>query len=224
MHETPKIFALCGQPKSGKTTLARILEKRLDYQIIDDALPIRSIAAEYFGLSLIDVVTQDGKSKQFEFMGRQWTVRQILGEIGNALEDKFGANVFPELAYRRICRMMKRKSIEHFVVPSVRRDQGIFWKSKGAIVVEIYNPNVPVSTFEFDQYNKSVVDIRLVNDFDLRGMLHVDKEHSRLYDRFVKQVQKKLIEEIRSGVSHGGFVQNVPEHMPQTLSCDESVL
>lgn len=224
MQEMPKIFAICGQPKSGKTTLAQLLKKKLGYEIIDDAQPLRSIATRHFGLSSADVMTQSGKLKQVEFMGRQWTVRQILGEIGNALEDKFGVNVIPELAYRRIRRMMERKSVEHFVVPSVRRDQGIFWQSKGAIVVEIYNPNVPVSTFEFDQYNKSIIDIRLINDFDPERIADSDQERSRLYDSFVKQVQKKLIDETLSGVFCGGIVQNTPEHMPQTLSCGESVL
>lgn len=224
MQETPKIFAICGQPKSGKTTLAQMLKNRLGYQIIDDARPLRLIATQHFGLSLADVITQAGKSKQIEFMGRQWTVRQILGEIGNALEDKFGADIIPELAYMQMCRMMEQKSINHFVVPSVRRDQGVYWKSKGALVVEICNPNVPVSTFEFDQYNKSVIDIRLINDFDPERIADPNRERRRLYNEFVGQVQKKFVKQIQSGVFCGGIVQNTPEHMPQTLSCGESVL
>ena len=165
MLEKPKIIALCGRPGSGKTTLAKILKCNLGYEIIDDAMPMRDIAMRHFGLTPEDVFTQHGKRKNIEFMNEDWTVREILGQIGNALEDKFGPDVIPTMAFMQMNK--EQNAHKNFVLPSVRRKQGLFWESKGALVVEVYNPYIiDRRPFAFDQYDKSAIELQVTNNFN----------------------------------------------------------
>lgn len=182
MCKYPRIIALCGRPKSGKTTLAEILKRKLNYEIVDDATPLRQIGVAHFGLSIEDVTTQAGKARELEFINRQWTVREILGEIGNALEDKFGPDIIPAMAYS------KMRENKNYVLPSVRKAQGIFWKSKGAVVIEVINPYVGESSYEFDQYDQTCIDFQVINDFDptrSSGLSEI-KSRNRFFDRFCK--------------------------------------
>ena len=56
---------------------------------------------ELYGLSWEDVATQEGKRREIEVCGQRYTVRQILGDLGCLLEDKYGSQINPELAVRK---------------------------------------------------------------------------------------------------------------------------
>src|SRR5687768_10641087 len=94
----PRFIALCGNPLSGKSTAQRLLHNSLGYVPVDDGRPLRDIAVDYLGLTEAQVTTQAGKLETVSLNGRDWIVRDILGEIGNAFEEKFGGDVIPLMA------------------------------------------------------------------------------------------------------------------------------
>lgn len=164
----PHIVALCGNPHSGKSTAADLLHEIYGYDLVDDGLPMRRIAVDYFGLEPRQVFTNEGKKELVHLNGRDWTAREILGEIGKALEEKFGGEIVPLMSYR----LMQPGG--RYVLGSVRREQGHFWKAQGALVVEIDNPDAPPSEYEFDSYSRSAVDRTILNDGLARGLAEDD--------------------------------------------------
>lgn len=164
----PRLVALVGNPSAGKTTAAEILRDVLAYEITDDGLPLRKIAMEHLGLTEKQVFTQEGKLEKVTLNGREWTVREILGEIGNAFEEKFGGDIIP------IMSQNNQKQYRTYVMGSCRREQPTYWKSQGAVVIEIVNPDASPSQYEFDSFNPSCTDIVIINDGLARGLSKQD--------------------------------------------------
>jgi hypothetical protein len=154
----PRLIALCGNPLAGKTTAAELLQDVLGYTIADDGLPLRRMAMDYLGLTEDQVFTQSGKLEMVELNGKMWQVRDILGEIGNAFEEKFGGAIIPMMTHRTL------DPGKRYVMASVRRDQGLYWAAQGALVVEIVNPLAGPSPFEFDQFNRAPIQKTILND------------------------------------------------------------
>lgn len=174
MSETPalpKLIALCGNPLAGKSTAAEILRDRLMYRIADDGLPLRQMGMNYLGLTAKQVFSQEGKLEKVWLNNRDWTVREILGEIGNAFEEKFGGEIIPMMTHNTL------DANESYVMGSVRREQGAYWKSQGALIIEIVNPGAGPSNYEFDSFNRAHVDVTILNDGLFRGL---SPEHARV--------------------------------------------
>jgi hypothetical protein len=167
----PALIALCGNPTSGKSTAAEIINELYGHELADDGLPLRKIAMDYLGLTAEQVFTQAGKLEFVEINGRKWQVREILGEIGNAFEEKFGGDVIPMMSHNA------RPKGSRAVFGSVRREQGRYWKERGALVLEIVNPLAGPSKFEFDTYNPAYADHRIMNDGLARGLSKEDARH-----------------------------------------------
>lgn len=178
----PRLIALCGNPHSGKSTAAELLAEIYGYEIWDDGGPARRIAMDYFGLTHEQVHTQAGKMETVEILGRTWTVREILGEIANGFEEKFGVDAHALMNFNRMDPETR------YVLPSVRRDQGFFWRSQGALVIEIVNPQAARSPYEFDRYNPRAVQRAVVNDGLAEG-LSEDDALIRLCDRLVAAIE-----------------------------------
>ncbi len=165
---TPDIVGLCGNPTSGKTEAARIIQEVYGHEQADDGRPLRLIAINYFGLTHDQVFTQEGKLEKVMLNGREWTVREILGEIGNAFEEKFGGDIIPIMSHN--CRPKGVKT----TFGSVRREQGAYWKKHGGIVLEIQNPLAGPSPYELDRYNAAHADHVILNDGLARGLSKED--------------------------------------------------
>lgn len=168
MHNIPPYIAICGYPGSGKTLVQSILNKDYGTVGVDDALPLREFAVTNLGLTWDQVLTQDGKKEYVEILGRTWQVREILGELGNRFEAMFGKNIMPAMAINRIKDHAYPGA--SFSFGSVRRDQGAYYSNVGGIVLGIDNPSVGPSPYEFDQFDRSVVDYWIYNDAPLRGL------------------------------------------------------
>lgn len=163
-NKIPNIIGLCGNPTSGKTEAARIIEEVYGHEQADDGRPLRLIAIDYFGLTHDQVFTQEGKLEKVMLNGREWTVREILGEIGNAFEEKFGGDIIPIMSHNA------RPKGVRTTFGSVRREQGLYWKNHGALVLEIRNPLAGPSPYEFDRYNPEHADHVIFNDGLARGL------------------------------------------------------
>jgi hypothetical protein len=160
----PKLIALCGNPTSGKSTAAEIINDCYGHKLADDGLPLRKIAIDYLGLTPEQVFTQAGKLEYVTINGRKWQVREVLGEIGNAFEEKFGGDIIPIMSHNA------QPKDQFSVFGSVRREQGRYWKQQGALVLEIVNPLAGPSIYPFDAYNSAYADHQIQNDGLARGL------------------------------------------------------
>ncbi|SCW95567.1 hypothetical protein [Ancylobacter rudongensis] len=174
----PRLVALCGNPTSGKTEAARILAE-FGYELVDDGRPLRQIAIEYLGLTRDQVYTQEGKLEFVELNGRRIQVREILGELGNAFEEKFGGDIIPLMSSRLL------DPAKRYVFGSVRRKQGLFWRKQGARVLEIVNPLAGPSAFEFDSFDRSAVHSVIINN-GLARHLPVEEARADLRAKLVR--------------------------------------
>lgn len=172
----PRLVVLVGWPKAGKTTAAEILADHFGYTIADDGFPLRDFAIRHMGVEPGLVLSQEGKATKVPFLDGERTVRWILGEFGNALEKHFGDDIIPWMASLKLNPEMS------YVMPSVRKDQALFWKRLGATVVEIVNPDATSSPHDFDRFNRECIDIRVVND-GLHQGLKPAKARARLHWR-----------------------------------------
>ncbi len=147
------------QPGAGKSEVQRILHESYGVQPVDDGHAIRAIAVEHMGLTWDQVRTQAGKRETVNLAGKDWVVRDLLGQIGNRLEDLLGPYAMPFVTERQVA-----DKPGSFSFGSVRRDQGRYYQERAGVVIEIVSPNAPPSPYEFDRYDPSVVDVTIQND------------------------------------------------------------
>jgi len=159
----PPFIALCGNPGAGKSEAQKILHNALGYVPVDDGRPLRNIARDYLGLTEAQVTTQEGKAETVTINGQEWVVRDVLGEIGNAFEEKFGGDVIPLMAMHA-SGMTRSLSKERFSFGSVRRKQGWFYRARGGVVIEIRRAGTGPLEYAFDRFDRSAVDIVVQND------------------------------------------------------------
>ena len=170
----PPIIALCGWPKSGKSTVQKILADLYDVVPLDDGLPLREIAVQYLGLTHDQVTTQAGKAETVEINGTPWIVRDVLGAgIGNALEATFGPDIVPWMTVNRYGLDNPAGPNRHQSVSfaSVRRQQGWFWRKRGALVIEVRRPGTEMGA-EFNAYDAAAAHYTLNND---QGVNHLER-------------------------------------------------
>lgn len=160
----PPIIALCGWPKAGKTTVQKILADLYDVVPLDDGLPLREIAVQYLGLTHDQVTTQAGKAETVMLNGTPWIARDVLGELGNAFEEKFGGDVIPLMAVNRFGLDNPAGPNRHQSVSfaSVRRQQGWFWRKRGALAIEVRRPGTSMGA-EFNRYDPHAAHYTLDN-------------------------------------------------------------
>lgn len=154
--------ALCGWPEGGKNTVARMLEDEFCGQIIDDGWILRKAVPFLFGVPEDEPFTHEGKAKTYSVLGREESVRQMLGELGNYLEGRYGEDFMPVRAMQ-IAEQLHPEA-NFYIYPSVRKTQGRAYRRLGGIVIEISNPLVGDSGNAFDRWDPSFVDLRIIND------------------------------------------------------------
>jgi len=159
----PPFIALCGNPGAGKSEAQKILHNALGYVPVDDGRPLRNIARDYLGLTEAQVTTQEGKAETVTINGQEWVVRDVLGEIGNAFEEKFGGDVIPLMAMHA-SGMTRSLSKERFSFGSVRRKQGWFYRARGGLVIEIRRAGVGPSLYAFDRFDQTAAHAIVRND------------------------------------------------------------
>ena len=160
----PHLIALCGNPGSGKSTAQKLLLQLYGHEPVDDGFAVRDIAMRHLGLSHDDVYTQEGKARSSEILGKTWQHRVILGEVANRLEEMFGDHIMPWIHTRKL------DPAKRYSFGSVRRDQGLFYKQIGGVVIGIRNPLAPPSPNEFDRFDETVIDHWIDNDGLARGL------------------------------------------------------
>ena len=154
----PRLVALCGHPKSGKSEVQLTLNKVFGYQPVDDGFALRKFAVESLGLSWDDVQSQAGKARSTQILGLEWINREILGEFGNRLEVMFGEHIMPFMATRHL------NPNQLYSFGSVRKTQGAFYKDLGGVVIGVRRPGVGPSGYAFDLFDESLVDHWIDND------------------------------------------------------------
>jgi hypothetical protein len=147
-----KMIALMGKPKAGKDEVAKIIAEYFGGQRVDDGLILRLAAPALFaGVDLRDCFTQAGKSKLVDVCGKPNEVRKLLGDLGQLLEDHFGEFFVAEQTLKRLSTSTAAPIL---VFPSVRKNQGHFYRSRGAVVIEV-DRDVPESPYAFDKFDST---------------------------------------------------------------------
>lgn len=161
----PTIFALCGWPKSGKDEVARVIQKYTNGKHVDDAMPLRQAAPILFSFDPSYPFSQDGKSKKITTAdGRKHEVRQLMGDLGMMMEEKYGDQFIPRSAVLA-CEVYKvTENVENFIISSCRRNNGKTYKENNGLVIEVRRPGVGPSEYEFDKWEEDFVDCVIVND------------------------------------------------------------
>lgn len=178
-YTLPRYIAFCGVPKSGKSLAQELLQANYGVTPVDDGAILREFAMNYLGASHADTHTQEGKASPAHWpngdpiidvrTGEHMTWRRVLGLLGNQLEAMFGKYVMPMTACARVAR-----EPGPFSFGSVRRDQGRYYQQNGGIIIEIVNPLAKPTGNEFDEYDLSIVNFRIMNDGLALGMSHAD--------------------------------------------------
>lgn len=163
----PRHIAICGAPTAGKDAIAEILVRRYGHTHVDTARPLRDMTKVAYGLSEQDVATQEGKLKLRTVLGREYTHRQLQGDLGMAIEGFYGTQWMAE----RAIESAERTPGEHaaFVYSGCRRDQGKSYLAAGGIVVQVIRPGVfPIH--EFDHYDLSLITHSVANGGTLEDL------------------------------------------------------
>lgn len=118
----------------------------------------------HFELTEDDVATQREKDRWSTVTGARIRDRDDLGRIGNALEGAFGEHILPWLAVQSLDPNAR------YSFGSVRRDQGKVYKTLGGAIIGVRRPGVGPSSFEFDRFDESLVDVWIDNDGTMREL------------------------------------------------------
>lgn len=161
--EPMNIVALCGWPKSGKTSMAEYLRDTQGYKIIDDGLILRNFVHVAFQVPMDSLYTPEGKARTIEILGKTWEIRKILGQVGNKLEELFGENIMADIAMRQARMMHAFTGYNKFVFPSVRKTQGQLYKQEGGLIVKMDRPGYGDSGNDFDRFDQEIVDMTIMN-------------------------------------------------------------
>lgn len=186
---SPSIIGFVGNPTSGKSTAQEILTELAHYKPINDGDVLRRFCIDWLGMTEDDVYTHEGKTGYVEILGKTWQRRDILGTLGQQLEDMFGEHIIPYVATRKL------DPAGRYSFGSVRKTQGHFYRSIGGIIIEIVNPLAPPSQYAFDQYDKTAIDYSINNDALARGMSLEDARadlRGKLLDVLADATQKKF--------------------------------
>tara|TARA_Y100000815_G_scaffold275358_2_gene313057 strand:+ start:597 stop:1148 length:552 start_codon:yes stop_codon:yes gene_type:complete len=154
-------FALCGAPESGKSEVQKILHQEFNVRPVDDKRGLRDAAKVLYGLSEDDVSTQAGKKKLITIGSKTKTVREILGELGEYLEENDPLH-FPRMA-RRMAEL--NHPGERVSFGSVRMNQGLLFKDEQSLVIEVKRPGFSPRN-NFDLYEPDLADVSVLNDYD----------------------------------------------------------
>jgi hypothetical protein len=189
----PRYIALCGRPKAGKSTVQNIMEARYGVIPIDDGAPLRETCVAMFGVSLSDLTSQEGKRKTTLVCGHRYTNRQLLGLAGEAMEKMFGDQVIPEAAIARAERMVPGigNRPASFSFGSVRKNQGLTYRKRGGLVIEIARPGTVIEN-DFDLYDEELVTHTIINDGTMQEL---------------EQKVADVLDPLRHGEQNAGWVK-----------------
>lgn len=110
--------------------------------------------------------------------------RKILGQFGLLFENYYGHLFFPEIAIQKAYKMYENEEMPTISFGSVRADQGKIYQQHNGLVVEIKRPGYDVAHNDFDQYNKSIIDITINNPGDKEPLENLIKEISNKLDEY----------------------------------------
>ena len=174
-------IALCGAPQAGKTQTSKILQQYHGILPIDDGWILRDATKTLYGLTDWHVSTQEGKATEIDINGTLVPIRVLMGQLGKYLEERDPFHI----PRRALNQAMRDHPGARLSFASVRMNQAEMFKATGkCLVIEVQRPGF-VPQNDFDDYNRDLVDVSLLNTFDPG-----DPEGS--YQRLAVQVQEKI--------------------------------
>ena len=180
-------IGICGNPGSGKSEVQRILDVNHGVKPVDDGYALREFAMNNLGLTWDTVSTQEGKAQPITVCGKEITVRQFLGRVGNALEAEFGDQIIPEITLKRL--MARDGFSGTYSFGSVRKTQGLTYRKAGGVIIEVRRPGVGPSGNDFDKFDRRLVDHVIRN----RGSLvELEAAVAKVWERIQHPLWKRV--------------------------------
>lgn len=183
-----QLIALCGWPKTGKSTIQKMLQEEYNYSPQDDGRMLRDAAMTLYNLTEWHVSTQEGKASKVSILGEEHTVRYLLGNLGDILEERWGNQFIPEAAIKKFLST-NPTGLASF--GSVRKNQGISFKKHGGLVIGIRRDGIESPINQFDHFDESLVDVWIDNPVDANGA-HT-QENIELFENYARSVLKSVL-------------------------------
>lgn len=148
-------IGLCGRPHSGKGEVRCILESQFGFYPINTKLPLIQATSALTGIDESALHSQKAKATMF----RGYQYRQIMGKVGDAIENMFGESFLIERALDPY-----KYSDGNFVVDALRKSQT---KTFPGYVVEIVSNRGIETHNNFDLYDRDRIDYIIENNGSL---------------------------------------------------------
>lgn len=181
--ELPRLIAITGKKFNGKTSVANILNKTYNYNIVSFAEPLKNACKEIFQFSEDQV---NGNLK--ESIDTHWkkTPREILQFIGTELfRDRLyyclpwiKQDIWIEVLNKKLMSAWENDKNAKFVITDLRFiNEELFVRNHNAIIVKVHR-NKPISSI-YKNHNSEIemnyinADIDIYNNFETLDELEV---------------------------------------------------
>lgn len=146
------IIGLCGKPHSGKSEVRKILEENWNFEVINTKIPLAQVSSIITGIDETKFLTTHVKERTF----RSHKLRDIMGTIGNTIEDLFGENYLLERALNNI-----KINKYNYVIDALRKNQ---YTGFNGWIVEVCSEKGKEIIYDYDKFNPHSIDYVVKND------------------------------------------------------------
>lgn len=186
-------LGICGYPECGKNTFADFFvacaeDAGVAAYLIDDGRPLRDACKTLYGVSEEDVTTHEGKRRIVKVLDGEYAVRDLLGTLGNLLEDHYGQQIVPWMAMQKAEKEYSAPSI--IVCPSVRKQQPRFYRDHG-MVVEIHRDGCE-PRYDFDKFETHESHVKIENN---QTLPHLAENAAWVFEKARHLLRVKVIDD-----------------------------
>jgi dephospho-CoA kinase len=140
------VLGLCGIPGAGKTEVRKLLAKNHGFEVINSKSVLYSMSSQITGIPESHFFDPSRKNNHF----RKVTLRQITGELGNAVENLFGDDYLIRKAMDN--HKVASRPHKNFVIDSLRKQQPILLDDDLRVVV-VQNLRAVSTGNKFDKFD-----------------------------------------------------------------------
>jgi hypothetical protein len=135
------LIALTGKKGSGKSEIAKYLQKKYNFEIVSFATPMKEMAMQLLLASGVNALEANdaiyGKDKECDIEGFPATGRELLQFLGHETRVHIHEDIWVQCAFNKIKRIFKYSNNPKVVIDDLRYDNEahcVKWDFDGTIV------------------------------------------------------------------------------------------